>query len=542
MDGIGANHMQTRRRWILWALGWLAIPLAASGDVVRSAGWHPSYGSPQSARCATETDERGICAAGSASGNSNAAIKASVIQPGDPLNISGIWFDPNAPGDGFTVTQGNAGIVIYFFGYDARGERLWLVSDVIQSGVYAAEPVVVEVVEGDSGTFAVPDSPVNSWGMLTVTAEDCERAEFELDGVDGRKVLSAVRLADGGSPCEQVPPTTSALPFQELYDQGVDRYLGVFTPNTVQRLDTGVTVHEFDQESGPLCFTGNPYSVSTRPGAGGALMIFLQGGGACGPGSCGATESTGPALPAIGILDSADGVNPTAAYDVGYVPYCDGTLFSGDNDVDSDGDGEADRFFRGVQNLSAALDVIARTFPSPGKILLAGNSAGGSGVHNALPLVRKLYPGVAIEVLNDSGVGVLAPGVIEELLDYWNAFSSIPSSCSGCIGEDGHLTGYHRYQLAEDRNVRMGFISSKQDEVVAVDSLMISGAAFEAELLEAMAELRAAFPDRFRSLIADGNEHTFILRQFDYAIGGTTVRQWVTDMLDGNAAWVSISD
>jgi hypothetical protein len=57
--------------------------------------------------------------------------------------------------------------------------------------------------------------------------------------------------------------------------------------------------------------------------------------------------------------------NPAANYDVGYVPYCDGSGMMGDNEVDSDGDGVNDRFFQGIQNLSASLDVIAQTYPAP---------------------------------------------------------------------------------------------------------------------------------------------------------------------------------
>jgi hypothetical protein len=45
----------------------------------------------------------------------------------------------------------------------------------------------------------------------------------------------------------------------------------------------------------------------------------------------------------------------------------------GDNEVDSDGDGVNDRFFTGLKNLSASLDVIVQTYRSPDKIVLASN-------------------------------------------------------------------------------------------------------------------------------------------------------------------------
>ena len=338
----------------------------------------------------------------------------------------------------------------------------------------------------------------------------------------------------------EVEPTPIDSPFQELYDQGIDRYLGVFAPTTSEVTSPGVTEHTFTGIEAPICYTGNEFSMFTRDGSSNNLLIFLQGGGFCSPRSCGAVE-TGIPFVSFGILSPTDTENPTANYNVGYVPYCDGSSFMGDNEVDSDGDGVNDRFFKGIQNLSASLDVIAKRYPAPNRILLAGNSAGGFAVHPALPLVRKLYPDVKIDVINDSGVGILDPGRMETLISYWNAGAFIPASCTDCIGTDGNLTEYHQYQLAEDPNARLAFISSKQDATIAA-GLSGGGPSLEAQLIEAATELNAAFPDRFQSLIADGEEHTFIISNYNYQIGGTTVRQWISDMLSENNEWASKAD
>lgn len=340
--------------------------------------------------------------------------------------------------------------------------------------------------------------------------------------------------ANGGSNAQAEPP------FQELYNQGVDRYLGEFTPMTSEAVDGSVIEHTFGAGDGPLCFRGDEFAMSTRDGVSDELLIFLQGGGACGPTNCAAVP-VGLPLFNFGILEAGNPANPTTDYDLGYIPYCDGTLFTGDRDVDSDGDGNNDRYFRGIQNLSASLDVIVRNYPAPSRIVLAGNSAGGLGIHYALPLVRKQYPDVPIELINDSGMGIQQPGSQERLNAYWNSGSFFPASCSTCIGEDGNLTEYHKYQLAEDENIRMGFISSTQDEVI-VGRLSIDGAAFEAELLEAVEELEEAYPERFRSLMSKTDEHTYIIKQFDFAVADTTVRQWVTNMLSFSERWASKSD
>ena len=334
--------------------------------------------------------------------------------------------------------------------------------------------------------------------------------------------------------------TEKAAPFQELYDQGIDRYLGVFTPTSSSVTFPGVTEHVFTGIDGPICFTGNQFSVYTRDGSSNNVLIFLQGGGFCSPVACAAIDVGIPLIP-LGILNPNDPQNPAGTYNVGYVPYCDGSGMMGDNEVDSDGDGVNDRFFKGIQNLSASLDVIAKTYPAPDKIVLAGNSAGGFAVHAALPLVRKLYPNVRIEVINDSGVGILDPGAMETMIQYWNAGAFFPSSCTNCIGADGNLTDYHKYQLAQDANVRLAYISSKQDSTFAA-IIQGGGAVFEAELLQAAAELNAAYPERFQSLIGNGEFHTSVLRDFTRPIGTTTVRQWIADMINDNPAWESLTE
>ena len=347
------------------------------------------------------------------------------------------------------------------------------------------------------------------------------------------------------TPVEAEQPEPETVAFQELYDQGVDRYLGMFTPTSQSDLGEAGTAHFFAldaQPNGPMCFGGNEFTMSTRAGVGEELLIFIEGGGICGPNGCDAIDRTVPGVPTRGIMNLNDPENPVAHYNMAYVPYCDGSFFTGDTTVDSDGDGEDDRFFRGVQNLSASLDVIQNTFPVPDKILLAGNSAGGYGTHFALPLVRKLYPDVPIEMINDSGVGINIPGTFEMLTDYWNASTFIPLSCTTCIGTDGNLTDLHRYQLDQDDNLRLAYMSSKQDEVATGAPGGISPTAFEMELLQATSELEAAYPERFRSLIAEGNAHTFIQRRYTLEIGGTTVRQWVGDMVSGSGNWISVSD
>ena len=333
-------------------------------------------------------------------------------------------------------------------------------------------------------------------------------------------------------------------PFQEIIDQGVTRYQGVYTP-MLSEPDGDVVNHSFGAGDGPLCINGSEYSMATRDTGSDELVIFLEGGGACWSTFASCTQEVEQGIPKNGILDPDLPGNPVASWNTVYVPYCDGGLHASDADNDYDGDGQVESFQRGLHNLSASLDVAVSTFPSPRRILLTGNSAGGFGTTYALPLVRALYPDVPIELINDSGLGVSKPDdpdYIRLLLSDWNAGAFFPPSCETCIGEDGHTTDYHKWQLEQDDNFRLGMMSYKQDFVIGNAFLQTGGEAFEAALLEEMADLGAAYPERMHSFIANGTNHTFLQLDLGVTAGGVTVLDWVTAMLDGSEAWQSTSD
>jgi hypothetical protein len=354
--------------------------------------------------------------------------------------------------------------------------------------------------------------------------------------------LTAACSDSNNSPEPLVGPATE--PFQEIIDQGVTRHLGKYSPMLTET-QGDVVNHTFGAGDGPLCLDGSEYTMATRDKGSDELVIFLEGGGACWSTLCAATQSAQKGIPKAGILDPDLPGNPVASWNTVYLPYCDGGLHISDADSDSDGDGQNNRFQRGLHNLSASLDVAVQTFPTPKRILLTGRSAGGFGTAFALPLVRNLYPGVPIELVNDSGVGVARPDepdFIRMLMRDWNGEAFLPRSCDTCIGDDGHITDYHKWQLAQDDNFRLSMMSYKQDATIAVTFVRAGGEVFEKAMLEEMADLEAAYPQRMHSFIRDGNTHTFLLSDTSVTAGGIALLDWVTAMLDGSADWVSTSD
>ena len=293
----------------------------------------------------------------------------------------------------------------------------------------------------------------------------------------------------------------TSVPFQELVEQGVTRYLGMYSPMSTTQ-EGNVVNYQFGEGDGPLCLTGKPYTMATRDEDSEDLMIFLQGGGACWFDLCAATSEAAPGIPALGILDPAAANNPLTGINTVYLPYCDGGIFASDADVDTDGDGTKDRFHRGLRNLSAALDVAVRTFPAPRRIVLVGVSGGGYGTLFALPVVRQLYPGVPIDVLNDSCIGINRPNDPlwnQQIIDYWNISSFFPASCPQCVVQ-GSSAGIINWQLQQDPDVRLGMLSYAQDFTIGTFFLGIGGPAFEAVLRPTLADVEAANPRRMHRL------------------------------------------
>ena len=359
-------------------------------------------------------------------------------------------------------------------------------------------------------------------------------------------------------------------PFAELVDQGVTRYLGAFTPSEVREAE-GEKTHVFapvEGERGPACIRGATYHVATRNTGSPDLLIFMQGGGACWSDFCFAIEEAGAdGVPSFDVLDVDSPVNPFADWNVLYLPYCDGSLFVGDADYDPNGDGTPDRLHRGLQNLSAALDVAASEFSGIERVMLAGSSGGGFGTIMGTPIVRTVFPDVELLVFNDAGVGVTKdnePEFLAGLVDEFNGRAFVPESCPDCLAS-GHLTPLVAYSLDRDPNLRVAAFSSYRDSVIATIFLKVSGPEFEAVLLRETQALADAYPGRYAPFLVDGKQHTVLLgdiRGFlgdsfegegnpfesivelggldDTIVGEVSAEDWLNWMLSGDPRWAPI--
>lgn len=357
---------------------------------------------------------------------------------------------------------------------------------------------------------------------------------------------SGQAAGDGAAPSSG--PGLSASAIHDLEATGVNQYIGKAKP--VNQTTTGdTTVYDFDSKDGPICLWGDPYHAVIRDAKSENLLIYLEGGGACWSALCQANTTASTAIPGTGILDNKATTNVVASWNVVYVPYCDGSVFSGDNELQATGGpagGTQTRYHHGVKNLTAVLDLAKATFPNPKRILLAGSSAGGYGTIIGTALTRFEYPHTDLIVFNDAGLGLSNQ---KDLTTYnqikaeWKFDQYIPASCTEC--QNGNQTALIAWGLRNDPTLKVSGFSSYGDAVIGGVFLKMAAADFKQLLLDTTDAVHSEFPTRFERFFINGGDHTsLILNQATTSLWGyltpaqgLTVSDFTKAFVNGSPDW-----
>jgi hypothetical protein len=347
----------------------------------------------------------------------------------------------------------------------------------------------------------------------------------------------------------QADPGLNATAEQELKAAGVDKYLGEFTPTSSEDVGDGWTRHTFDPQyvldgsyplgvrpEGPVCIAGTDYSVFTREGDPKKLLVFLQGGGACWQDfyACNIlSEAQEPGEAAqfagrFGVFDDTQAENPFADHSVVYMPYCDGSVFGGDNDV-NDGNFPfgPTRHHRGLRNVSAGMDVASATFPNAKQITVMGHSAGGVGVASFTPFLARFNFGsnAKLTVFNDAGPIAVNLGtspaeggpdipwlsVFARKLD-WQFDKFYPASCvaDGRCNAFGQQTGIIDWRLENDRTIREAFYETDSDATnrffAQGDGSLMDPEVYRELILTEHGALNEAYPRRYKRFIVSNDD------------------------------------
>jgi len=128
--------------------------------------------------------------------------------------FTGLWYDPALDGEGFNIVTADGGTIIYFYGSDDRGNRVWLISDLIPGEIQAGITVEALMYESSGGVFTTPVPSARGlsiWGTLNIVFSACNAGQSTLIGQDGTKVSQIIKLAGiSGASCVEgdVPSDT----------------------------------------------------------------------------------------------------------------------------------------------------------------------------------------------------------------------------------------------------------------------------------------------------------------------------------------------
>lgn len=358
-------------------------------------------------------------------------------------------------------------------------------------------------------------------------------------------LLATFLLAAAGAGCSHTSgggddEGFAARAAAELRASGFGDYLGVQEPSGSAQRGQWTEYYYDPAEEGAVCLTGNQFQVNVRHGSSDQVLLYMQGGGACWDyltcyvlgtattGANGAVES--------GALDIDDPRSPFADWDIVYVPYCDGSVFTGDATVDYNGQRT---FHHGLRNLSVAVDALGREFPDASRIVVSGSSAGGYGTFAGYGVTRVAFPDTPVLVLNDSGPGLQNLDASQDVQDRtvnWNFTQRIPESCTECDVQYSYLLNW---AFERDSELRAGLYSYQQDGVISF-FIDLDGPQYQSLLLSVTDDVRRRDPGRFERYFPLGSNHTVLLSPEFYTqtINGVSLLDWTNAFLVDGEGWV----
>jgi hypothetical protein len=112
--------------------------------------------------------------------------------------LAGAWFDFTTEGEGFNLIVTPVGSVIYYYGFDKAGDRLWFISGLMQQTLAVGQTITTDLFKANSGTFDAPvpsEQSLVKWGTLSIVVVDCTHITITMDTMEGLKVSNTVKIA-----------------------------------------------------------------------------------------------------------------------------------------------------------------------------------------------------------------------------------------------------------------------------------------------------------------------------------------------------------
>lgn len=293
------------------------------------------------------------------------------------------------------------------------------------------------------------------------------------------------------------------------------------------------------------------------------LFVFLQGGGACwSKTTCGCLDRTQtcagistiylrrPPIDGVKAVWADPSLGPIGEdFNVIEIPYCTGDAHTGSRLFNY---GTAARpllvHHWGYENVRLSLEEAKRRFPYPRDVVVLGVSAGGLGLIYNFSLIKKIYPHANLYLIADSGAPwqspYVAPDRMREVLANWRTIKSSSRTANQTF-EQMDFGEMIRYNASHFQSDRFALISSYHDVVMASYlGLLGTSEPFDAmsRLLIQTADMDLASNPRHRVFLVRGIRHRMTREPLIRTVSkGITLEQWITDMLDENPNWTSVT-
>ena len=247
--------------------------------------------------------------------------------------------------------------------------------------------------------------------------------------------------------------------------------------------------------SGGISGDGSGYHIYIKQGSTRNLVVFFSGGGVAWNAYTAARPVTGGRMAAkipnfywsnlrpatqimninTGITDVLSSLNPFLEWNFAVITYATGDFHIGDSEFAYQSEEGEDRIlhFHGYRNFRAAMDICAKVFPAPERLLIAGDSAGAFAVPAlAGDILEDYYPDCTeITLFSDSGT-LPYDGWADVAKNVWHA----PEKFYRVLdGPDIVLSWYRafagkwmeRQENGTQRHIRCLYASSTRDHLLS---------------------------------------------------------------------------